>query len=98
MENYIGKYCVVRGPGSGVFAGTLAVCDEQKVVIKDARRIWRWAGATETIGLATSGVSAPAECKFTITASEIILCDVHTILPCTPEAEARIKAVAEWKA
>lgn len=38
----IGKYVVVRGDRSGVFAGTLESMDGQKVVLTGVRRLWRY--------------------------------------------------------
>ena len=36
----IGKYVIVRGDRSGVFAGALVSESGQKVVLKDCRRLW----------------------------------------------------------
>lgn len=93
----IGKYVIVRGDRSGVFAGTLAEQDGQKVVLTGVRRLWRWYGATECLQLATEGVKKPKECRFTLTAETITLLDAIEIIPATAEAEANIKAVPVWK-
>ena len=71
----IGKYVIVRGDRSGVFAGTLAENDGRKVVLNNVRRLWRWCGATECLQLATEGVKKPKECRFTLTAETITLLD-----------------------
>jgi hypothetical protein len=93
----IGKYVIVRGDRSGVFAGTLAENDGRKVVLTNVRRLWRWNGATECLQLATEGVKKPKECRFTLTAETITLLDAIEIIPTTAEAEANIKAVPVWK-
>ena len=93
----IGKYVIVRGDRSGVFAGTLAENDGSKVVLTNVRRLWRWQGATECLQLATEGVKKPKECRFTLTAETITLLDAIEIIPTTAEAEANIKAVPVWK-
>ena len=93
----IGKYVIVRGDRSGVFAGTLAENEGQKVVLTNVRRLWRWWGATECLQLATEGVKKPKECRFTLTAETITLLDAIEIIPTTAEAEANIKAVPVWK-
>lgn len=92
-----GKYVIVRGDRSGVFAGTLAENDGRKVVLTNVRRLWRWFGATECLQLATEGVKKPKECRFTLTAETITLLDAIEIIPTTAEAEANIKAVPVWK-
>lgn len=93
----IGKYVIVRGDRSGVFAGTLAENEGQKVVLKGVRRLWRWYGATECLQIATEGVKRPKDCRFTLTAETITLLDAIEIIPTTAEAEANIKAVPVWK-
>lgn len=93
----IGKYVVVRGDRSGVFAGTLVSQDGRAVVLSGVRRLWRWYGATECLQIATEGVKKPRECRFTLTAESITLLDAIEIIPTTAEAEANIKAVPVWK-
>lgn len=93
----IGKYVVVRGDRSGVFAGTLAEMDGQEVVLNGARRLWRWYGATECLQIAMEGVKRPKDCRFTMTADSITLLDAIEVIPTTAEAEANIKAVPVWK-
>ena len=93
----IGKYVIVRGDRSGVFAGRLESQEGQKVVLRQVRRLWRWYGATECLQIATEGVKRPKDCRFTLTADSITLLDAIEIIPTTAEAEANIKAVPVWK-
>ena len=93
----IGKYVIVRGDRSGVFAGELVSQESQKVELKNVRRLWRWYGATECLQIATEGVKRPRDCRFTLTAASITLLDAIEIIPTTSEAEANIKAVPVWK-
>ena len=92
------KYCIVRCDRAGVFAGNVVAQNGQEVTMENARRLWRWDGATECIGLATSGTKKPTQCRFTVTVPEITVLDAIEVIPCTAEAEASIKGVAEWKA
>ena len=93
----IGKYVVVRGDRSGVFAGVLESHEGQKVVLRNVRRLWRWYGATECLQIATEGVKRPKDCRFTLVADSITILDAIEIIPTTAEAEANIKAVPVWK-
>ena len=93
----IGKYVVVRGDRSGVFAGTLESLDGQKVVLTGVRRLWRWSGATECLQIATEGVKRPKDCRFTLTANSITILDAIEVIPTTAAAESNIKAVPVWK-
>lgn len=92
-----GKYVIVRGDRSGVFAGVLDSCEGQKVVLKDCRRLWFWSGAASISQIAKDGVKKPSNCKFTVTVDEIAILDAIEIIPATENAEASIKAVREWK-
>lgn len=92
-----GKYVIVRGDRSGVFAGTLVEQNGREVVLSNVRRLWRWLGATECLQIATEGVKKPKECRFTLTADSIKLLDAIEIIPTTAEAEAIIKDVPVWK-
>ena len=93
----IGKYVVVRGDRSGVFAGTLESMDGQKVVLTQVRRLWRWYGATECIQIAMEGVKRPNDCRFTMACDSITLLDAIEVIPTTEAAASNIKAVKVWK-
>lgn len=95
-ETNIGKYVIVRGDRSGVFAGTLSARDGQEVQLTDCRRIWYWDGAASISQLAIDGTSAPNKCKFPAPVAEITILDAIEIVPCAEKAEASIKAVREW--
>ena len=81
-----GKYVIVRGNRSGVFAGVLVAQEGQKVVLHGVRRLWRWYGATECLQIATEGVKRPKDCRFTLTADSITLLDAIEVIPTTAEA------------
>lgn len=93
----IGKYVIVRGDRSGVFAGTLESMEGRKVVLSGVRRLWRWYGATECLQIAMEGVKCPKDCRFTLTAESITLLDAIEVIPTTEAAETNIKAVPVWK-
>lgn len=93
----IGKYVIVRGDRSGVFAGTLVSQDGRTITLKDCRRLWYWDGAASISQIAKEGVTRPHNCKFTVTVESIIILDAIEIIPTTAAAEANVKAVREWK-
>lgn len=97
VNNMIGKYVIVRGNRSGVFAGTLAGMERGLTWLTDCRRLWYWDGAASDFQIATDGTERPDNCKFTVTVAEIILTDVIEIIPATETAEKRIKEIKEWK-
>ena len=93
----MGKYCIVRSSERDVIAGTVEAVDGDRVLLRDARRLWYWDGAASTAQLAMEGVKYPGNCKFTVTISSILLGKVVEIIPTTQKAEANIKEVPEWK-
>ena len=94
MKN--GDYVMVRTYSAGVFAGTLVSRKGKEVVLKDARRIWYWAGAASLSELATRGTSKPDDCKFPAAVSEVVLTEAIELLPITPKAKASLKGVRIW--
>lgn len=97
MNNFIGNKVIVRGDRSGVFFGTLAEKDGREVKLEKCRRLWYWDGAASVSQLAVDGVSAPDNCKFTVTVDEIEILDAIEIIPCTDKAIESIERVREWK-
>ena len=101
MENInnavIGKYCIVRGRDFGVFAGMVDAVDGNRVLLKDARRLWYWDGAASLSQLAAEGVKNPSGCKFTVTVESVLLMDVIEIIPATEQAKSIINEVRVWK-
>lgn len=92
-----GKYVIVRGDRSGVFAGTLESQEGQEVVLTGCRRLWYWSGAASISQIALEGVKNPGKCNFTVTVERIAILDAIEIILTTAEAEANIKAVPVWK-
>ena len=97
IEKIIGKRVIVRCTNAGVFYGTLSEKEGQEVELKDCRRLWYWDGAASLHQLAAEGVTAPAECKFTMRIASINLLEAIEIIPCTDKAITSIEAVEEWK-
>ena len=93
----LGKYILVRTNTAGVFAGHLVSRKGKEVRLKDARRIWYWAGAASLSQLAMEGTKKPGDCKFPCPVDEIELIEAIEIIPITPEAEKSIKEVPVWK-
>lgn len=92
-----GKYVIVRGDRSGVFAGTLEERNGREVTLSGCRRIWYWDGATSISQIAVDGVKNPKNCKFTVPVDSIQILDAIEVIPVTEKAQACIEAVPVWK-
>lgn len=90
------KYVIVRTYSAGVFAGFLESRNGQEVVLRNARRLWYWAGAASLSQLAMSGTSKPSDCKFPTPVTQVELLQVIEILDVTPAAKANLESVPIW--
>ena len=97
MGNNIGNKVIIRGDRSGVEFGELVEQNGNEVTLKNARRLWYWAGAASLSQLAMDGTKRPQDCKFTVTVSSITILDAVEIIPCTDKAIKSIEEVDEWK-
>jgi len=86
-------YVIVRTYSAGVFAGNLESRKGKEVVLRNARRIWYWAGAASLSELAQRGTSKPSECKFPVEVSRVTLLEAIEILDVTSAAEKSVKGV-----
>ena len=93
----LGKICVVRTYSAGVFFGLLADRNGKEAIVRNARRLWYWDGASSLSQLANEGVKKPRNCKFPAPVSEVLLTEVIEIIPATEAAIESIAAVPEWK-
>ena len=91
------RIVIVRTYSAGVFAGEFESRKGQEVVLRNARRLWYWAGAASLSQMATEGTSKPTSCKFPIAVDRVELLQVIEILDVTSRAWASIQAVPEWK-
>ena len=98
----IGKKCVIRANRAGVFFGTVTSKTVtpggyNEVELKDVRRLWYWDGAASLSQLATDGVKAPGQCKFTVVVPEMVVSGVIEIIPASDAAIRNIESVEVWK-
>lgn len=93
------QYVIVRCEMAGCFAGELESIDwaTRVAVMRDARRLWSWAGAATLSELAQRGTSKPSECRFPA-AVNITVAGVIEVIDVTPAARASIEGVPVWSA
>ena len=92
-----GSYVIVRTYSAGCFAGELVSEVGREIKLKNARRLWSWAGAASLSQLAVHGTSRPKECKFPVAVPELKVYEAIEMLSVTPAAKNSIDAVPEWK-
>jgi len=90
------EYVIVRTYSAGVFAGELESRTNQEVVLRNARRLWYWDGASSLSELAMLGVSRPENCKFPCEVDKVVLLEAIEILNVTDKARKNIKKVPIW--
>lgn len=90
------EYKLIRTYSAGVFAGYVESRNGKEVVIRDAIRIWYWAGANSLSELAALGTCKPNECKFAIPVDKILVTEAIEILDITEKAKKSIEGVKAW--
>jgi hypothetical protein len=91
------RYIICRTNSAGVFAGYLESRNGQEVVLRDARRLWYWAGAASLSQAAKEGFSRPENCKFPCEVNRVELLQAIELLDCTKQAQASIASVPIWQ-
>lgn len=88
-------YCIVRTYSAGVWAGWVDLENYgEKMIVKDARRLWRWWSEFTLSALATTGLKPgkEKENKYAMPVDQVYLTNVIEIIPCTEEAKSQIIA------
>jgi hypothetical protein len=88
---------LVRTYSAGVHMGELISKNNNEIVLKNARRIWRWYGAATLSQLGMEGTTLPNDCKFPCKVNEITLWAIE-IIPMTPQAIKSLDNVPIWQA
>jgi hypothetical protein len=91
------KYVIVRTYSAGCFAGYLVKKTGKEVELRQARRLWYWAGAATLSQLAEEGTSNPGACKFPPVVAEITLTEAIEILTVSKKGQASIEGVNIWR-
>lgn len=92
-----GTYVIARTYSAGVFAGILVNREGKEAELKDARRLWYWAGAASLSQLAVKGTSSPSQCKFPVAVPKVVLTEVIELLEVTDEGKKSIEEVPVWE-
>ena len=84
-----GPFVVVRTYSAGVHVGTLVSRKGTEVVLRDARRLWRWNGANTLHEVALHGVSETYT-RLSEPVPEIVLTEAIEVLTASKDAEANL--------
>lgn len=96
-------YVIVRGRNVGVHAGELIEDKPNRIVLRNARRIWHWSGAASLSELAVYGPSKPDSCRFGVPIERQELRGLdstgdYEVIHCQPAGRDAICAVPPWRA
>lgn len=93
-------YCIVRTYSAGVWAGWVDLkVYGGNMIVKDARRLWRWWSEFTLSALATTGIKdgKESENKYAMPVSEVYLTNVIELIPCTELAKNQIVEQPNYK-
>ena len=91
---FIGDYVLIRTKFAGVHIGWLVAKDGTNVLLKDARRIWKWAGAFTLSEIATAG-PAKKDTRISCIVPMIELTQAIEIIPISEAARKTLDAIGE---
>lgn len=88
---FVGQYCIIRASAAGVHAGEVAAVNGDVVILRNARRLWKWkaCGGIALSGVAVYGV-VRAESKLDEPVHEMCVLGACEIIPCTPTSKESI--------
>lgn len=86
---FVGRYVICRCNNAGVHAGTLVSQDGQRVMLKNARRLWSWK-VNDGIALSGLAIHGLAGGKVDTLTPEHYLTDVLETIPCSKKSEVSI--------
>lgn len=96
VQKIVDGFKIVRTYSAGVFAGIVEGRNGREVVMRNARRLWKWSGAASLSQLSMEGTSNPDGCKFPCAVDRVELFEVIEILDCTEKAQNSIMGVPIW--
>ena len=98
LSSMLGKKVIVRTYSAGVFFGVLSEKSGNEVILKNARRMWRWQAASgvSLSSCATVGIDQ-ARSKI-VTAVQEIWLEAIEIIPVTEAAAASIEGATNVEA
>ena len=88
---------IVRTYSAGVFYGYLEKREGKEVTLRQARRMWKWFGASLS-ECAQHGTPDTSKCKFPDAVDKIVLIEAIEILSLTEKAKKSLDSVTIWKA
>ena len=88
---------IVRTYSAGVFYGYLESLEGKTAVVRQARRMWKWFGASLS-ECAQSGTPNKDECKFPEAVDKVTLTEAIEVLYLTEKAKKSLDEVPVWKA
>ena len=92
LKSMIGEYVIVRTCSAGVWAGTLSDKAKNEVILKSARRLWKWRAekGISLSGLAVYGLDKGyVDCRICVAVPSLWL-EAVEIIPVSGVAKASI--------
>lgn len=80
-EKTMSEEVIVRTYSAGVHIGTLVSREGREVVLKNARRLWRWRGANSLNEVAISGVERTSRTRISSSVPLITLLEAIEVIP-----------------
>lgn len=93
LQDYVGKYVIVRTRNEGINCGIVKRLDETGIILSEARRIWYHKPADKGTawyeGVAVSGLSTDS--KLSVSVPEKAIVEDYSITVCSEKATQSLK-------
>ena len=93
-----GDWVIVRSAPAGVHVGQLVSHEDDRVVLHNTSRVWRWRGARTLSEMSLSGVDSAADSDYTrvsVAVAKNTISPCCEVIPCAADVARKI-ATAGW--
>ena len=98
LSRMVGKKVIIRTYSAGVWVGEIAEKDRNEVIVKNARRMWRWFAA-ESISLSAVAVHGINESKSSIVEPvDAVWLEAIELIQCSDKAIKSLEGAENVKA
>ena len=98
LNGMVGKKCIVRTLSAGVWFGEIAEKSGKEVIVKNARRLWRWWSA-ESISLSAVALyGIKQDNSYIAPAVDSVWLEAIELIPATDKAIVSIESAEDAKA
>jgi hypothetical protein len=91
------KFYLIRSYSGGVWYGNIKSLERDVCILKNARNIWNWTGASCLVQIAQEGIASGKVSAAIDDPEGVYITQVCNILPMTGLSVEKLNAIPAWK-